>query len=91
MDLFEEKNHSFILRIWRENSDDSPRWRAAWRGHIKHVPSGEQRYLQSLEEIPLFVVPYLEQMGVRVSLYWRLRSWWRQRKWALKRPKINPG
>ena len=74
LDLIEFNTHSFIVKIWLEEpAEDLHKGR--WRGHITHVPSGERRYLQSLGEIVAFIVPYLVSMGVRLDVYWRLRSW----------------
>ena len=66
MDSFELENHSFIIRIWREDTTDSPETRI-WRGHITHVPSGEKQYLQQLDDIASFVKPYLRNMGVSIG------------------------
>ena len=59
--------HSFIVKVWLEeeatkNND------TIWHGHITHVPSGEKRYLKNLDEIALFIQPYLEAMGIRFDL-----------------------
>lgn len=60
MDQIESNNHSFIIRVWREDHS-----RPMWRGYITHVPSGEQRYLQELQNIVDFIEPYLEKMGIQ--------------------------
>ncbi len=65
MDSFELQNHSFIIRIWREETTSSPDT-GIWRGHITHVPSGERQYLQQLDDITSFLQPYLRSMGVNV-------------------------
>ena len=62
MDLYEVNTHSFIVKIWLEESAEEA-GRAKWRGYITHVSSGERRYLEDLNEILLFIAPYLEQMG----------------------------
>ena len=74
MDQLEANFHPFILRIWLEESVEEA-GRAVWRGHITHVPSGERRYLKSLNDIPIFIAPYLERMGVKLGLHWRVRRW----------------
>lgn len=74
MDLIEFNTHSFVVKIWREEPADDHK-EGRWRGHITHVPSGERRYLKSLNEIVAFMVPYLISMGVRLDAFWRLRSW----------------
>ncbi len=63
MDQSESDTHSFIVRIWLEEpaAAGEP---AVWRGHVTHVPGGERRYIQDLNEIAAFIVPYLASMGV---------------------------
>ena len=65
--------HSFIVKVWLEEeatkSSDT-----IWHGHITHVPSGERRYLKNLDEIALFIQPYLEAMGIRFGLGERIRK-----------------
>ncbi len=73
MDLIEFNTHSFVVKIWREEPAVDHK-QGRWRGHITHVPSGERRYLKSLNEIVAFMVPYLVSMGVRLDALWRLRS-----------------
>lgn len=64
--------YSFIVKIWVEEALNQP-GRFVWRGHITHVPSAKRAYFQSLSAIPLFIVPFLAQMGARLNPYWRLR------------------
>ena len=75
MDLPEANTHSFIIRIWLEESDPDAA-RAEWRGHITHVPGGERLYLDDLARIRWFIVPYLEQMGIRPPIAWRVARCW---------------
>jgi len=88
--------HSFVLRIWLDNDDDDEVQpdvgRALWRGHITDVASGERCYVDDLDEIASFLVPRLEQMGVRVGLCWRMRRWLRRHRTnALKVDKTQGG
>jgi len=53
---------SFIIKFWLEEATEGER-RAVWRGHITHVPSGERRYVRSLDDILDFISPYLEAIG----------------------------
>ena len=64
MDELESISQSFIIRVWIEEhpDTDSPGTR---RGHITDVLSGERRYLKDLGEIPDFIAPRLEDMGVK--------------------------
>lgn len=63
MDLFESDTHSFVVRIWLEETAEET-GRTVLRGHITHVPSGERRYFQDLCGISRFIISYLENMGV---------------------------
>jgi hypothetical protein len=62
MRLDESKRCSFVVKVWIEETEAE---QATWRGHVTHVFSGRRRYLQNLDEIAVFVRPYLEAMGVR--------------------------
>lgn len=66
--------HSFIIKIWVEETVKES-GKATWRGHITHVPSGRRRYLENSDDIADFVAPYLEEMGVDLGLFWRVRRW----------------
>ena len=75
MDLSESNTHSFVVKIWLEDEAQ-----VRWRGHITHVPGGERRYVDDLGEIPDFIAPYLEAMGVQPTAFSRLKrrlSMWR--------------
>jgi hypothetical protein len=74
MDSFEANTHSFIIKIWREEISVGT-GQAVWRGHITHVPGGERHYLKSLDDISIFISPYIEEMGVELALWWRVRRW----------------
>jgi hypothetical protein len=74
MDLFESNTHSFIIKIWLEETVEEA-GRAMWRGHITHVPNGERRYLKELDSISTFIMPYLHEMGVKFDMRWRVRQW----------------
>jgi hypothetical protein len=76
MDLLESNTHSFIVKIWLEETVEEAD-RATWRGHITHVPSGERRYLKDLDGITAFITPYLAEMGVRLGNGWRMEDWLR--------------
>jgi hypothetical protein len=62
---------SFIIKIWLEETAEEA-GRATWRGHITHVPSGQRQYIQNLDRIPWFIMPYLEAMGVEFGVLWRM-------------------
>lgn len=74
MDLPENSIHSFVIKIWLEETA-AEAGRAAWRGHITHVSSGQRRYVQRLADFPSFIAPYLRQMEVEVNVAEEMRLW----------------
>jgi hypothetical protein len=81
MDAPELHTHSFVVRIWLEETAQAT-GRAVWRGHITHVPSGNRKYLSDLREIERFITPYLEEMGIRPTIRHRVSKWlsrWKRR------------
>jgi hypothetical protein len=61
--LAEFSTHSFIIKIWLEETAEEA-GRTTWCGHITHIPGGERRYLKNLEEINAVITPYLREMGI---------------------------
>ena len=84
MDLLESTTHSFIVKVWLEETADEA-GQALWRGRITHVPSGERRYLKNIDEILAFIEPYLEELGVVFGLRCRKMKWLRQVRSVLMR------
>ncbi len=84
-ELIEANTHSFIVKIWLEETV-AETGRTVWRGHITHVPSGERRYLKCLDDVPAFLEPYLQQMGVTIGYKRSLAEWLRRlrRHWTLR-------
>lgn len=79
----QSKTHSFIIKLWLEDFDRK-RKRLVWRGHITHVANGKRRYVQHMIQIISFIVPYLEEMGVKVFLPWRFIPWLQSRRASSK-------
>lgn len=79
MDSIEATSHPFVVRIWLEETAEEA-GQAIWRGHITHVPSGERRYLKELDDIAIFIMPYLEEMGVQFRPCLRVRQLLKQRE-----------
>ncbi len=77
MDETGSEAQSFIVRVWVEERTEEG-GRGVWRGHITHVPGGERRYLKNLDEIGDFIAPYLEAIGVKLGMQWRMRRWLRR-------------
>lgn len=66
MDSYEESDHAFVIRIWREDREilEAP---PTWRGVIEHVTSGKKQYLHELDNITTFIAPYIELMGIKLN------------------------
>lgn len=71
----ESNTHSFIVKIWLEEAPGSSSGRGRWRGRIRHVASSDQLYIRELDDIPIFIAPYLGSMGVKLGLRWSIRRW----------------
>jgi hypothetical protein len=80
MDLPESQVDSFIVKLWTENTanDLGAAERVKWYGHITHVSDGARCYLKDLDEIKIFIEPYLAEMGVDVGRRSRLKHWLRR-------------
>ncbi|MCA1564711.1 MAG: hypothetical protein LC803_03445 [Acidobacteria bacterium] len=79
MDLPESQVESFIVKLWTETaSGGGGAQRVKWHGQITHVSGGTRCYFKDLDEIKLFIEPYLAEMGVQVGGRWRLRHWLRR-------------
>jgi hypothetical protein len=76
MDLPESQVDSFIVKLWTES--DTASACVNWHGHITHVSDGARRYLKDLDEIKVFIEPYLAEMGVDVGTRWSLKHWLRR-------------
>lgn len=92
MGLYESGTHSFIVKIWLEETA-SESSKVLWRGHITHVVSEQRRYLQDLDEIEVFIRPYLKEMGVafgRDRCIWRwINQWKSMRKSKSSKPRAG--
>jgi hypothetical protein len=69
----EGNTQSFIVKIWLEETAEEAR-QPSWRGQITHVSSGERRTFSRLSDVPAFMVPYLESMGVHAGFWQRVRE-----------------
>lgn len=77
MNPLEASTQSFIIKVWLEETVEEA-GQAVWRGHITHVPSGDRRYLQALDDVSRFIVPYLEAMGVKTGGRRQVKEWLRR-------------
>ena len=78
MHLPESQVDSFIVKLWTEADSNATTARVKWHGHITHVSDGARRYLKDLDEIKLFIEPYLAELGVDVGKRSRLKHWLRK-------------
>jgi hypothetical protein len=74
MELFEKYTHSFVIKIWVEETAEEAD-NVVWRGRIVHVGDNEKGYFQDLDHISIFIWPYLNSMGVKARGMVRLRLW----------------
>lgn len=74
MDLAESSAHSFIVRIWLEETSEEAA-KATWRGDITHVTSGRRHYIKGIGEVVEFMIPYFQEMGVKSVGPSRIRKW----------------
>lgn len=79
MDLYERYTHSFVIRIWVEETTEEA-GEVIWRGRIIHVDSHKKSYFQALDDIVLFIRPYLNSMGVRDSRMQRIVRWLKKKR-----------
>jgi hypothetical protein len=66
MNLPEHTTNSFVVRIWLEETAEEANT-PSWRGHVTHIPSNVRRYIENVDDIANFIVPYLEALGIRVN------------------------
>jgi hypothetical protein len=77
MASIQPNTHSFIIKVW-VNDVGQTKGRIVWQGRITHVPSGHLRHFVKVDEIASFVMPYLQQLGVKPTWSWRIRHWLRR-------------
>ena len=78
-DAFESNIHSFIIRVWLEETNEKT-GRTALRGHLTHVPSGKRQYIKDLSEIPSLIAFYLGIDGLKANWWNRMKQWLRIQK-----------
>ncbi len=64
LDLLEFNTHSFIIRLWLEQTAEGPS-PILWRGHITHVTSGRRIYVQDMQSISDFIASYTQGIAWR--------------------------
>ena len=65
-------SQSIVVRLWLESPEPAEQ-RAIWRGRITHVPSGEERTVDSLAGIAYVCATHL--LAVNALLRWYERLW----------------
>jgi hypothetical protein len=77
VDLFEVNTQTFILRLWlerREVKNALPHW----RGMIEHVPTGERRYFDRINDIPKLIKLFLKGAGKELHPHKSVGQWLKQ-------------
>jgi hypothetical protein len=54
-ELVEQRDGSFIVRIWWEHGGGDGQSAGHWRGWIQHVRNGSQIYFASLRDLTSFI------------------------------------
>lgn len=76
----ETKTQVFVIRVLLDENNKG------WRGYITLPPDFEKYNFSKLLEIILFIIPYLKEMGIRVSWFWQIMSWFKSKN----QDKANP-
>ena len=76
--LFESNTHVFVIKLWAEDVDHES-GNAIWRGHITHVPSQQRKSLESLFDIPAFILLCAKDVRFQSLRSGRLRQWFARR------------
>jgi hypothetical protein len=63
MSLLGERSASFIIRIWRDDREDTFT-EVVWRGSIENVRSGDKVYFRKLAVIEDFLKQQLLNIGI---------------------------
>lgn len=82
MDL-ESGVHSFVIKIWLEESAQGPEatvQRRVWRGRISHVGTSERVFVKNMDEIAAFIRRYLGEDEGQDGLCNQLACWLRHRR-----------
>ncbi len=66
MRRLEPNSLSFLIRIWIEEAGEQAG--AQWRGHITPIPDGNRHYIHNLRDVDDVILPYLESLGVRLTI-----------------------
>jgi hypothetical protein len=45
-------SHLFVVRMWNEDLGDG---QSEWRAYVRHVPSGEVRYVRAWHDLEIFL------------------------------------
>jgi hypothetical protein len=74
MSLLGDRSASFIVRIWREQTEYEGAL-PEWRGSIEHVGSGQRAFFRDLDAIAAFMKPHLEAIGLNPGdTFWERMS-----------------
>jgi len=53
-------SHLFIVRMWSEDLGDG---QTEWRAYVRHVPSGEARYVRAWHDLEIFLGQYNDRFS----------------------------
>lgn len=65
MTPLDNRDSSFVLRIWWEETNEEPGGRRLWRARVQHVRSGEETYVQDLAGLLGFIERWAGGLATR--------------------------
>ena len=77
LEPYENITRVFWIRIELKETQKSGRQAL---GDIKDVMSGEKQPIYKLHQIIHFIIPYLENMGIKINWFWRLSRWFERKR-----------
>jgi len=84
---YESITRVFWIKIELKDNHDKERHDL---GEIRDVISGVKSPIRDLLDIIDFIIPYMQQMGIKVGWFWQLTVWMKRRnKLRLKKPRRN--
>jgi hypothetical protein len=75
---------SFILKVWlvQDRLDMCP----VWHGRLTHIPTGHRIHVRNMFQVVVFIAEYLDAMGARQPIIWRMYRWLRRFRQNTGRP-----
>jgi len=73
---YESITRVFWIKIELKDNHENE---SPYLGDIRDVISGVRSPISNLLDIIDFIIPYMQQMGIRINWFWRLTIWLKKR------------